>query len=614
MGAVSPFPFCPKPVVRALRHWRRRFWPSALQVVYHDKYNAAFPDAPVDPLRADRILAFLASEGLLLRRSVHRPEPIWWKTLALVHTAEYLEQVEKPATMTSILGFEVTPDQVERLIDFQRLQAGGTLMSVRLARRRGLAVNLGGGYHHAHADHGAGFCIWNDVALAIADERRRGFVGPVLVIDLDLHDGDGTRDIFRHDKTVHTYSVHARHWGDIEAVESTSIELGAKVGDELYLETLETTLPPLLARFQPQLVIYLAGNDPAHDDTMGDWQISAAAMLKRDLRVLELCRGALRKVPLAIVLAGGYGPETWRYSARFLAEVEAPGSHIEPPSTQEITLKRYRYISSLLDPSELSGGVSGNEFGITAEDLFLPGWSGHRETRFLAFYTRNGLELVLERSGFYDRLRDLGYAHPSLELQLEEAGHTLRIFGDAEHTELVCELRLQRDRRSFSGFELLSVEWLLLQNPRASFSAKRPALPGQKYPGLGLLDDVVALLIVACDRLHLDGLVFVPSQFHIAAYGRSHMKFTSPALQQRFEALLELTQGQNLADASRLIAAGRVRDRDSGESVKWIPEPMVLGVSPRMMAFLAQKGREEPPPEREWHLEIVEAPKDSEID
>lgn len=597
----------PKPVRRALRYWRRRFWPSALQVVYHDRYNAAFPDAPVDALRADRILAFLASEGFLLRRAVHRPEPIWWKTLGLVHTPEYLEKVENIDTMISILGFELTAEQAERLIDFQRLQAGGTLMAVRRARQRGLAVNLGGGYHHAHADHGGGFCVFNDIALAIADERRRGFAGPILVIDLDLHDGDGTRDVFRHDASVHTYSVHARHWGDTEAVEATSIELGGKVEDGAYLAAIEESLPPLLARFQPQLVIYLAGCDPAHDDNLGDWRISPEGMLARDRRVFELCRGAARKTPLAIVLAGGYGLESWRYSARFLAEIEAPGRHVEPPSTQEITLKRYRYIASFFDPAELSGGADQDEFGFTEEDLFLPGWSGHRETRFLSFYTRNGLELVLERSGFFDRLRDLGYDHPNLELHLEEAGHTLRIFGDPERRELLCELRLQRDRRSFGGFELLSVEWLLLQNPRGRFSRKRPALPGQKHPGLGLLDDVVALLIVACDRLHLDGLVFVPSQFHIAAYGRSHMKFVSPATQQRFEALLELTAGHDLAAASRAIAEGRVRDAESGEAVRWIPEPMVLGVSPRMIAFLEQRAHEEPPPERTWHLRLEPA-------
>lgn len=600
-------PRCPQPVLRALRYWRRRFWPSALQVVYHDEYNAGFPDAPVDALRADRILAFLASEGFLLRRAVHRPEPIWWKTLALVHTPEYLEQLENPGAMTSILGFELPPELVERLIDFQRLQSGGSLMAVRRARRKGLAVNLGGGYHHAHAGQGGGFCIFNDVALAIADERRHGFSGPVLVIDLDLHDGDGTRDIFRHDPTVHTYSVHARHWGDTEAVESTSIELGNKVGDETYLGTIAATLPPIFERFQPQLVIYLAGCDPAHDDNLGGWKISPAGMLARDLAVHQLCRGGSRKPPVAILLAGGYGLESWRYTARFLAELEAPGRHVEPPSTQEMTLKRYRYIASLFDPTELSGGSDGDEFGFTEDDLFLPGWAGHRETRFLGFYTRNGLELVLERSGFFDRLREMGFAHPNLELHLEEAGHTLRVFGDPAQRELLCELRLMRDRHSFGGFELLSVEWLLLQNPRVRFSAKRPPLPGQKHPGLGLLDDVVALLIVACDRLHLDGLVFVPSQFHIAAYGRSHMKFVKRATQQRFEALLELTRGRDLAAASQAIAAGRVVDAETGETVKWIPEPMVLGTSQRMIDYLRRRQDEDPPAERIWHLRLEPA-------
>jgi acetoin utilization deacetylase AcuC-like enzyme len=587
-------PRCPRVILRALRYWRRRFWPSALQIVYHDQYAVSFPEAPVVPLRAVRIVALLASVGLVLRRSVHRPEPVWLKALALVHTPEYLDAVHDVGKMISIMGVEVGAEQIDRLIQYQRLQTGGTLMAVRRARQRGLAVNLGGGYHHAAAGNGGGFCIFNDVAVAIADERRRGFAGRVLVVDLDLHDGDGTRDIFRDDATVHTYSVHARHWGPTEAVESTAIELGAQVADDLYLATLRETLPPLFARFRPELVIYLAGCDPAHDDALGDWQISKEAMLERDRLVVGLCRAETTRTPLAIVLAGGYGDGCWRYTARFLADLEIPGKAIEPPSTVEITIKRYRYISSLLDPHELSGGKQNDEFGLTEEDLFLPGWGGHRETRFLGFYTRHGLELVLERTGFLDRLRGLGFSHPTLDIQLEDGdGNTLRLFGDPGHKELLCELRLQRDRRLLPGFELLSVEWLLMQNPRAHFGPQRPPMPGQKYPGLGLLDDVVALLILACDRLHLDGLAFVPSQFHVAAYGRSHMTFLRPEAQDAFRALLELFRCRPLAEASNAVAEGKVIDADTGEPFHWQAEPMVLAVSPRMREHLAALGHQE---------------------
>lgn len=583
----------PQPLRKTARKLRRRVVPARIQVVYHEGYNHAFADVPADPLRAERILAFLASEGLVLRRHVHRPEPVTLKDLERVHAAEYLDSVNRVEVLTSILGTEVYPAVVDRILDFQRLQSGGTLLAFRCARRHGLGINLGGGYHHAADDEGAGFCVFNDVAVAIGDARRRGFLEPILVVDLDLHDGDGTRDIFRHDRSVHTFSIHARHWQDVEsvesAVESTAIELGSDVGDAEFLGVLRRELPPLVERFDPGLVVYLAGVDGARDDAMGSWKLTAEALLERDRLVRRLAREEC-SVPLVVVLAGGYGPEAWRYSARFLSDLERPGEPIEPPSTDVITLKRYRYISSLFDPAELSGGPDEDEadddnLGITAEDVMLPGWTQQRETRFLGFYTRHGIELVLERSGFLDRLRDLGFQHPTLDFHLEDpGGQTVRLWGDPDQRELLVEIRLLRDRRSVPGMELLRVEWLLMQNPRTEFSPERPPLPGQEHPGLGMLQDLVALLIVACERLHLDGLVFVPSQFHVAAYGRSHMRFLRPETQRRFDALFRFFSdaGTGFAEATRAVAEGRVRDRESGEIVRWRPEPMVLPVSERM--------------------------------
>ncbi|MDA8017779.1 MAG: histone deacetylase [Thermoanaerobaculia bacterium] len=594
--------YLPRPIRKTARKLRRRLTGGRLEVVYHEQYNHAFTDIPSDALRAERIVAFLAAEGLVLRRHVHRPEPVSLKALERVHTAEYLDSLHDPSVVTSIVGSEVPPAMVDRLIDFQRLQVGGTLSALRRARkhslrrglRAGVAANLGGGYHHAHPDRGGGFCLFNDVAVAVSELRRSGSKRRVLVVDLDLHDGDGTRAFFAQDETVHTFSIHARHWSDdqIEAAESTAVALGDRVGDEDYLAALEKYLPPVFDRYRPQLVFYLAGSDPAKDDVLGDWRISARAMLQRDRRVCQLTQQT--GAPLVILLAGGYGDLAWRYTARFLSDLEQPGQPVEPPPTEVITLKRYRYLASFFDPSELSGGAStggDNEFGLTDEDLMLPGWSGGRETRFLGFYSRHGVELVLERTGFLDRLRDLGFTHPTLEFQLDDpGGQTVRIFGDLEKTELLCELRLGRDRRTLPGIELLSVEWLLMQNPRAEFSANRPRLPGQQHPGLGMLGDLVALLIVACERLHLDGLVFVPSQFHVAAYGSSHMHFLHPETQDRFEALLGFFRSQSIsfAEATQAVAKGLVVDEASGRTIRWHPEPMVLPVSRR----LQEKARE----------------------
>jgi len=588
----------------ARRLWRWLVSPASFQVVYHDRYDAAFPDVPNDPLRAERIIAFLASEGLILRRCINQPEPVWLKALELVHDAGYLDSIHDRAVLTSIFGVDVGAGQVDRVIDFQRLQTGGTLMATRRARSRGVGINLGGGFHHAAAERGGGFCLFNDVAVAIADERRRGFRGRVLVIDLDLHDGDGTRSIFADDPDVHTFSIHARDWGPTEAEASTSIELGSDVGDELYLAAVESHLPALVRSFRPQLIFYLAGCDPAATDVLGEWRISPAAMLERDRTVFELARGGHPKVPLVIVLAGGYGQEAWRYTARFLGGLDRKHP-LEPPTTEEITLKRYRYLSSLLDPAELSGGGTGDDFGITEADVLLPGWGPTRETRFLGFYTRHGLELVLERAGFLDRLRDLGYRHPTLDLQLDDpGGQTLRIFGDPGLEELLVELRLRRDRRTLAGFELLSVEWLLMQNPRASFGRTRPRLPGQKHPGLGMLADVAALLSVACERLHLDGLVFVPSNYHVAAYGRGLLRFFKPSTRARFEALQELFDqaGIALPEATRAIAEGRVVNADTGEVFKWRPEPMLLPVSERLAERMEEVKAEMEMPVYRFHL------------
>ncbi|MEM1180975.1 MAG: histone deacetylase, partial [Acidobacteriota bacterium] len=531
----------PRPVEQAARRLVRRALGSKFEVVFHERYTAALPGIPTDALRAEHILAFLAAEGLALRRSVIRPEPASLQALGRVHTEDYLDSVHDPRVMTSALGVEVAQTQVDRLIDEQRLQVGGTMAAVRRARGGRVAVNLGGGFHHAHADHGAGFCLFNDVAIAIAAERRRGFRGRILVVDLDVHDGDGTRDIFRDDPEVYTFSMHGRHWGETEAVASTAIELGSGCADVPYLETLNEHLPAVFASHRPRLVIYLAGTDPAHDDLLGDGALSAAGLLERDRLVAELAKR--RGAGLAVLLSGGYGPNAWRYTARFLGELES-GRLLEPPPTELMTLARYRHIARLFSSAELSGGGASGNLGITDADLMLPGWQGLRETRLLGFYTKHAVELVFERAGMFDRLRDLGYETPTLELLLDDpAGHAMRLYGDPDREALLVEIRVRRDRRTLPEFELLSLEWLLMQNPREDFSPSRPRMPGQEHPGLGMLGDAFALLILVCERLHMDGLVFTPSGFHIAAYGSSYVRFVDPEHQAHFEAMAKALAG-----------------------------------------------------------------------
>jgi acetoin utilization deacetylase AcuC-like enzyme len=260
------------------RQWRQlhnALRPPKVRLIYDPAYAQYTSGVPMDPLRADRILAFLSNERLVRREEISPPQPAALKNVLLVHAPEYLEALQRPETLTGILGVPVTDNELEQVLALQRLMVGGTIQATRWAlTTQCVAVNLGGGFHHAGRARGAGFCVFNDMAIAIARLRQRGFEKAALIVDLDLHDGNGTREIFSADSTVHTFSVHNEHWGDTAAVAATSIALGADVTDELYLGTLLKALPPIVEAVRPGLVVYLAGCDVAADDAMGNWRIS----------------------------------------------------------------------------------------------------------------------------------------------------------------------------------------------------------------------------------------------------------------------------------------------------------------------------------------------------
>jgi acetoin utilization deacetylase AcuC-like enzyme len=578
-------------MARTFRRGRRRI--SALlgrlpaQFVYTRRYQIDVPGMLSDPRRGEHILAFLDSTGLLGPGTVHRPAPASFRQLRRVHTDDYLDSLNRPGSLTRILGLTIRDDLAERILEMQRIMVGGTIVAARLAHQTGgIAVNLGGGLHHAFADKGERFCAYNDVAAAIAELRSLGVKSRILVVDLDLHDGDGTRALFARDPTVHTFSLHNQTSWEGGAVEATVVELGNGVRDEAYLQAVRDRLPPVFESFQPELVVYLAGCDPAADDQIGDWKISAAALLERDLSVLRSTREGSRKLPVAIVLGGGYGPSSWRYSARFFSCLLNRGRVVEPPSTEEIVLVRYRRLARELDPRELSGETGPDDWGITAEDVLSSLAGPHRPNRFLGFYSLQGLELTLERAGLLDRLRALGFERPTLETDLDNpTGDTLRLYGDESRRELLIELRVRIDRGTAPGLSLLRIEWLLLQNPRAEFTTERPHLPGQTHPGLGISQDIIALLVLACDRLQLDGLLFVPSHYHTASAGRKTLRFLDPADEGLFRALHRALEELPLAEATRAVDERRVVDAATGEPFTWQPMPMVVPVTDRLRAL-----------------------------
>jgi acetoin utilization deacetylase AcuC-like enzyme len=567
-------------------HWLRyTLRPPDVSFVHHPAYTHAVGGGLMDASRSAKILGFLTDEQLIRRHDVSRPLPASLENILRVHTPEYLETLSDPAVVSEILGVPLSEREAQQALDMVRLMTGGTIQATRLAlRTRKVAVNLAGGFHHAAPDRGMGFCVFNDVAVAILRLRARGFDEPVLVVDLDLHDGNGTRAVFVDDPTVYTYSIHNAPWDEAEATASTSIVLGSDVGDDTFLATLRDTLPQIVSEHKPGLVVYVAGVDGAAGDAVGDWRLSAQALLERDRFVVELTRNGRQRVPLVVLLAGGYGTAAWRYSARFFGWLVS-GSVVEPPDDAELLLRRFREISQRWNLAR-TGPRDSADWELEREDIL--GALTHEDTRFLGQFPRHAVELQMEQLGLLDSIRARGFQSLTVTLTAPQGlGQTLRVFADPEGKELLMELKASRSRSMVPGHEVIEIEWLLMQDARSSFTESRPQLPGQRHPGLGLLREVAVWMVVVCERLRLDGIAFVPSQFYMAAVGRRHLKFVEPAARARFEALRDAVAGADLAHANRAINEGCVVDEATGESAYWEPAPMVVPVSEQLQQRLA---------------------------
>ncbi len=289
----------------------------------HGDVRAFYTDHFVLPLPAGhrfpmnkyaRLRERCLAEGVLRPEDLLEPAAAAWEELALVHGAQYLERVRTgtlDAAEQRRIGFPWSLEMVER----SRRSAGATICAARAAlddtgaRGWGIALNLAGGTHHAHADHGEGFCVFNDAAVATRVLQREGRVERVAIIDLDVHQGNGTAAIFVADPTVHTFSVHgARNFPFRKTRSTLDVELADGAGDEVLLAAVETYVPQILAEFRPDLVLYLAGADPYHDDRFGRLGMSKSGLRERDHLVLGLCRDA--GVPVAVAMAGGYARDT----------------------------------------------------------------------------------------------------------------------------------------------------------------------------------------------------------------------------------------------------------------------------------------------------------------
>jgi acetoin utilization deacetylase AcuC-like enzyme len=276
---------------------------------YHPDYRAFLPEGHPFPMGKYPLLKqLLLDQNILRPEELIEPSPLARETLELVHTREYLDKLESgslSAAEVRRLGIPWSAALWRR----SRLAAAGTLLAARHALTDGMAGNLAGGTHHAFHDHAEGFCVLNDIAIAIRQLTQEGVIGSAAVIDLDVHQGNGTASIFERDDRVFTFSMHGEKNYPAEKMRS-SLDVGIRDGatDQDYLNLLASNLPRVLEASAPDIAFYLAGVDVAAGDRYGKLALTMGGVSARDRYVIEEVRR--RRIPLAIVLGGGYAPDS----------------------------------------------------------------------------------------------------------------------------------------------------------------------------------------------------------------------------------------------------------------------------------------------------------------
>lgn len=274
-----------------------------MKIVFSKAYTAITPGHVFRADKFEAALKLLLKEGVITENDIAEPAKPSRADLLLAHT---------PAWVEKNLGFKFTAgDSARAELGITRsvarahlMNVGGTIMAARLAMENGTGINCGGGSHHAFRGHGEGFCLLNDIAIAIKKMIREGRIKRALVIDLDAHQGNGTAAIFRGDKRVFTFSMHgAAAYPRKKEKSSLDIELRPGTGDAAYLAAL-LELPGAIDRFKPDLAVYVAGADVYKRDLLGGLGLTMAGIKKRDAFVFNACRR--RGLPVALVLSGGY--------------------------------------------------------------------------------------------------------------------------------------------------------------------------------------------------------------------------------------------------------------------------------------------------------------------
>jgi histone deacetylase 11 len=280
---------------------------------------------PFDSVKYRRIHDWLIRQGVRKEEDFVAPQPCTQEELLRVHTPAYLEKLGHRTELARILEvgiISLLPSAFTdwRVLTSMRLATGGTILACRMAREQGLAINLGGGYHHASRDNGHGFCVYADVPIALAQLHAEKPFRSALIVDTDVHQGDGTANTIRDWPWAHMLDFYEEQifpWPKAE--EAFPVPLPSRIGGVEYLGILRTHLPQALDRFAPDFVVCNAGSDVLATDPLASLTLTPEEMVERDLYVVTQVRE--RGIPLAMVLSGGYGPHSWEAHAHSIEAI-----------------------------------------------------------------------------------------------------------------------------------------------------------------------------------------------------------------------------------------------------------------------------------------------------
>jgi histone deacetylase 11 len=289
-------------------------------LVYADDYGIALGGLermhPFDVRKYSKIVQQLTADRLAAAGDFHRPQELTREQMLLVHTPGFLNGLSSSRSVAQCLEMPMIGMLPADVIDRQILRAfrrasGGTILAARLALEHGIAINVGGGFHHAGPDRGGGFCVYADMPIAVRILQNERLIARALIVDLDAHQGNGTILCCPNDDAVFTFSMHQ---GDAYPIPKQrgdrDVELAAGTGDRAYLDTLRRELPEAIRQSRPDLVILQAGCDTLADDPLAGLAMTPEGIVARDAYVIDTC--ATSNIPVVMTLGGGYSQNAWK--------------------------------------------------------------------------------------------------------------------------------------------------------------------------------------------------------------------------------------------------------------------------------------------------------------